>query len=271
MDEQARAEVQKMVDDALRLSADISTRKLGDTPTDDKQLTPKGYVDTGDTNVTNSVTSTLAASILAVSADASASIVSLESSVATLTSSVIGLTTSVAAISFNVFGNGSDGVALFDGSASVNGASKSGAIYTLTRDVYYAHASVTTASVKTASYQLFVKGTTAISTTGVVSHNGINGGPANNGNNASGASGGTGGGGGGGCSVLGEGTFASVFGGLGGGAGGNGASGANGGTTPGAGLSGASITHSIGTNGNGGVSNATRTGGAAGAWGGGSG
>lgn len=44
MTPEEKREVQKMVDEAIRKSLDFSTRKLGDTPTDDFQLTPKKYV-----------------------------------------------------------------------------------------------------------------------------------------------------------------------------------------------------------------------------------
>jgi hypothetical protein len=43
--EQAEKElVKKMIDEASKKMAHFSTRKLGDTPTDELQLTPKKYV-----------------------------------------------------------------------------------------------------------------------------------------------------------------------------------------------------------------------------------
>lgn len=44
MDENTQKEVQKMIDEAVTKYARFSNRKLGDTPTDDNQLTPRGYV-----------------------------------------------------------------------------------------------------------------------------------------------------------------------------------------------------------------------------------
>lgn len=45
MEETDQKEVQQMISESLKLAMDFSTRKLGDTPTDDLQLTPKKYVD----------------------------------------------------------------------------------------------------------------------------------------------------------------------------------------------------------------------------------
>lgn len=45
LDENDKKRIQQMLDEAIRKYAAISTRKLGDTPTDANQLTPQKYVD----------------------------------------------------------------------------------------------------------------------------------------------------------------------------------------------------------------------------------
>ena len=44
MDEENKKETQKMIDEAVTKHARFNNRKIGDTPTDDRQLVPKGYV-----------------------------------------------------------------------------------------------------------------------------------------------------------------------------------------------------------------------------------
>ena len=44
MDENDKKEVQEMINQALKRAMDYQTRKRGDTPTDDLQLTPRKYV-----------------------------------------------------------------------------------------------------------------------------------------------------------------------------------------------------------------------------------
>lgn len=59
--------VQEMIDKAVSKYGHFSNRKLGDTPTDDHQLTPKGYVDSVVQASIATVNSTLAASIVGLS------------------------------------------------------------------------------------------------------------------------------------------------------------------------------------------------------------
>ena len=42
--ELTQEDIKKMIDEGIAKAAVLSTRKLGDTPTDDRQLVPKGYV-----------------------------------------------------------------------------------------------------------------------------------------------------------------------------------------------------------------------------------
>jgi len=44
MDEETKKQVVKMIDEAVNKYARFNNRKIGDTPTDDNQLTPRGYV-----------------------------------------------------------------------------------------------------------------------------------------------------------------------------------------------------------------------------------
>ena len=44
MEEKDKEQIKKMINVAIKKVTDFSSRKLGDTPTDDFQLTPKGYV-----------------------------------------------------------------------------------------------------------------------------------------------------------------------------------------------------------------------------------
>lgn len=45
LSDEAKKEVETMIHDAITKASSFSTRKIGDTPTDNNQLTPKGYVD----------------------------------------------------------------------------------------------------------------------------------------------------------------------------------------------------------------------------------
>src|ERR1051326_1178856 len=75
-----------------------------------------------------------------------------------------------------MFGDGSDGVANFDGSATPNGANKdSSTQYTLTRSVFYTDMTVAgTVTVKTAGYKIFCSGT--LSNSGAINNAGTAGG-----------------------------------------------------------------------------------------------
>ena len=44
IDENDKKEIQKMIADAVKKGFRFSQRKIGDTPTDDNQLAPRGYV-----------------------------------------------------------------------------------------------------------------------------------------------------------------------------------------------------------------------------------
>lgn len=43
--DEMKKEIQKMVDEAITTASAFATRKVGDTPTDANQLTPRHYVD----------------------------------------------------------------------------------------------------------------------------------------------------------------------------------------------------------------------------------
>ncbi len=74
------------------------------------------------------------------------------------------------------FGDGSDGAAVFDGSATPAGSSKSGSDYTLTRDVYYTDMTVATGcTVNPAGYRIFGTGTLTENGTGKIFRNGNDG------------------------------------------------------------------------------------------------
>ena len=61
------------------------------------------------------------------------------------------------------FGDGSDGDATCDGSTAVAGMSRSGDVYTLTRDVYFDDLTINSGkSIKTGGYRIFVQGTLTI-------------------------------------------------------------------------------------------------------------
>lgn len=87
-----------------------------------------------------------------------------------------------------ILGNGADGTATLDGSTDYSGwSSRSGDIYTMTRDAFLADLTINSGkTLKTAGYRLFVNGTLAGA--GTISNNGNNGG---NGANGSGTTGGT--------------------------------------------------------------------------------
>lgn len=62
-------DIQNLIDNSISQVTDFSYRKIGDTPTDMKQLTPKGYVDKAIASVTSSIpTSSPTSSVLSVSA-----------------------------------------------------------------------------------------------------------------------------------------------------------------------------------------------------------
>lgn len=142
------SETKKYVDDTFGEVTKFSTRKLGDTPTDVQQLTPKGYVDQQD-----------------------ASIISVISSVV---SSITGST--VTPVNGLVFGDSSDGVATFDGTNAYPFASivLASSIYSLTRDVYATVITISSiVTVKPSGYILYASS--------VLTNNGIidrRGGPA---------------------------------------------------------------------------------------------
>ena len=74
-----------------------------------------------------------------------------------------------------VFGDGSDGAAAFDGTATPAGTTKSGSTYTLTRDVYYTTATLTnSATIKTNGYRFFARTSLEIGSGGVIHRDGSN-------------------------------------------------------------------------------------------------
>lgn len=138
------------------------------------------------------------------------------------------------------YGDGSDGTATFDGSATPSGSSKSGSDYTLTRDVYYTNMTLSTGTtVNPAGYRIFVNGTLTLNGTAVIKRNGNGGGAAGDGGLAFGT--GAGGGGSGGAALADGYLKGSVA----------GRNGSNGGDTShgGAGIAGTDVTNSLGSNG----------------------
>ena len=77
----------------------------------------------------------------------------------------------------NSFGDGSDGTGTFDGSATPAGSSKSGSDYTLTRDVYYTTATMSTGTtLNPAGYRIFCNTELILNGTAVIRRNGVAGG-----------------------------------------------------------------------------------------------
>jgi hypothetical protein len=72
-----------------------------------------------------------------------------------------------------VFGDGSDGAASFDGTATPAGTTKSGSTYTLTRDVYYTTAALTnSAIVKTEGYRIYARTSLNVGSGSVIQQDG---------------------------------------------------------------------------------------------------
>lgn len=164
MEETDKKLVVQMITESEAKITSFSTRKLGDTPTDMQQLTPKGYVD--------------------------GQIASVQAMI-------------ISGGNTGVFGDASDGVALFDGTSSVSGASiLASNNYGLTRSAYYTAVSVASGvTLQPLNNRMFSK-STIINSGSVMSNGGdaTSGGP---GGNASGTTPGTGGSGGlAGTSVL---------------------------------------------------------------------
>lgn len=182
-------DVQKLIDQSHKT---YFGKRVGDTPTDAIQLTPKGYVD-------NQISSVLVA-------------------VASIAASV----SSVMSTPDAVFGDGSDGVANFNGGVVVAASIIGSNSYQLTRNAFYSSVSISSVvTVKPVNYILFNKGT--LTNTGTIN---ADGGDANNGSNGGNASAGvvgtSGGGGTGGIRASADGYIPSV---LSGGVGGTGTGG----------------------------------------------
>ncbi len=137
------------------------------------------------------------------------------------------------AYELNTFGDGSDGNVVLDGTNTYGFLSKSGSVYTMTRDIYCNDLTINAGStLEPAGFRIFVKGT--FSGAGTVRYNG------NNGNANAGQTLGTGG-----AALSTTGFFKNV-------AGGNGAQGAASGANGSAGVAGISTNPSLGVNGVGG-------------------
>lgn len=160
-------------------------------------------------------------------------------------------------LSAGLFGNGSDGAGVADGSGTLAGLSPSSSIYTLTRDVYFTDLTISTGvTIKANGYQIFVSGTLTINGTGTIQNNG---GDGSAGVTGSGSSGGAGGGGG---TLAPGGTLPAGIAGIAGGTGGN--ANANNIGNPGTdGGNGVSANPSIGVSGSVGTSNTGNFGGQA--------
>lgn len=71
------------------------------------------------------------------------------------------------------YGDGSDGTATFDGSATPSGSTKAGNDYTLTRDVYYTNLTMSTGTtLNPAGYRIFVSGVLTLNGTAKIFRNG---------------------------------------------------------------------------------------------------
>lgn len=141
------------------------------------------------------------------------------------------------------FGDGSDGAAVFNGTDAVTGASRSGTAYTLTRDVYYTDATLSTGvTINPAGYRIFGTGTLTLNGTAKIFRDGNAGtiGTAGS-NNANGGAGGAGG------AALADGYLKGAVAGKTGGAGGNSQISSQ--TAGTAGTAGANTSNSIGSNG----------------------
>ncbi len=78
------------------------------------------------------------------------------------------------------FGDGSDGAAVMDGSATPTGTIKSGSDYTMTRDVYWTDATMSTGTtLNPAGYRIFGTGTLTMNGTARIKRDGNAGGDAN--------------------------------------------------------------------------------------------
>lgn len=80
---------------------------------------------------------------------------------------------SYSALSFGLFGDGSDGALTFDGSTVVLGITPSANVYTLARDIFASSITVSTGvTVKTASFRVFCSGLTSVIGTGSINCDG---------------------------------------------------------------------------------------------------
>jgi len=77
----------------------------------------------------------------------------------------------------SIFGGGTDGAAVFDGSGAVTGCSRSGSTYTATRDLFYTNATFSAGvTLKMGGYRLYVNGTLTMSAAGcIISCDGVAG------------------------------------------------------------------------------------------------
>lgn len=73
----------------------------------------------------------------------------------------------------SIYGDGSDGAATLDGTATVSWATKSGSIYTLTRDVFLSGLTVSAATLATNGFRVFCTGTLTTASGGAISADGV--------------------------------------------------------------------------------------------------
>lgn len=169
-------------------------KKIGDTPTDALQLTPRKYVDSQITGISSTITASVAAAIAGIT------------------------------VSSGLWGDGSDSGASFDGTNQPLGSSiVSTGNYQLIRDVFYSSVIVSNTNlVRTNSYRMFVQGILQIQTGSQIHHNGYTGARGFDGGAPAGGPGGLG------SSVISSGTLPGSSGGTPGGSGGNGNNNGNG-------------------------------------------
>lgn len=143
MDADQKKQVEEMIKSAIEAAGAFATKKVGDTPTDAIQLTPKSYVD---------------------------------NTASVLNASIIGVLASIAGVgNFNIFGPGIHSVAAADSVNSIAGIVPSSSIYTLDKDVFFTNLTLSNnAIIKTNGYRVFANGTITIGSGSAIRWNGNN-------------------------------------------------------------------------------------------------
>lgn len=158
LDTDTKQEVKDMISDAVGTVIAFSTKKLGDTPTDDLQLVPKKYVDANETTVAVSGNPALKGAVVLAAGN---------NITLTQTSQIITIAETTGGIALSdLFGDGSDGAATISSPT------------TLTRDMYYSSLTFS-ADITTAGWQIFCTGAITRTGTAKIVWNGNAGGAGN--------------------------------------------------------------------------------------------